>query len=101
MKDVHATDSPRWTVLTKQRRLTLRGGLPRLERTVLTEQMRAVDVGAWLDEYHARARAHGRFARYVILEQPAPGIAPVTITDPTPLIIFARDAHDPCNALRG
>jgi hypothetical protein len=91
---------PRWTVMSERRRLTLRGGRPRLERVVLTNQTNPIDVGAWLDEYHRDARTRGRFVPYVILEQVADGIAPVTITDPTPLIHFAREAHDPHPALR-
>jgi hypothetical protein len=84
---------PRGTVMSKRRRLTLRGGCPRLERTLLTEQSNPVDVGAWLDEHHANARARGRFVPYVILEEIADGIAPLAVTDPTPLIDYAREAH--------
>jgi hypothetical protein len=86
-------NEPRWTVLTERRRLRLRRGRPRLERTVLTEQSNPVDVGAWLDEYHEDARLSGRFVAYVIVEQVADGIAPLTFTDPTSLINFAREAH--------
>jgi hypothetical protein len=86
-------NEPRWTVLTKRRRLRIRRGRPRFERTVLTEQSNPVDVGAWLDEYHEHARLRGRFVPYVILERIADGIAPLTLTDPTSLINFAREAH--------
>jgi hypothetical protein len=89
---------PRWTVKTKRRRLTLRGGRLRLERVLLTEQTNPIDVGAWLDEYHLDARTRGRFVPYVLLEQFADGIAPVTVTDPTPLIHFSREARDPRTA---
>jgi hypothetical protein len=88
-------NEPRWTVLTERRRLRLRRGRPRLERAVLTEQRNAVDVGAWLDEYHEQARRGGRFVPYVILEQVADGITPLTLTDPTSLIHFAREALAP------
>jgi hypothetical protein len=86
---------PRWTVMSKRRRLTLRGGRPRFERVLLTKQTNPIDVGAWLDEYHRDARTRGRFVPYVMLEQFAEEIAPVTITDPTPLIQFSREAHHP------
>jgi hypothetical protein len=91
---------PRWTVMSKRRRLTLHGGRPRFERVVLTNQTKPIDIGAWLDEYHCDARTCGRFVPYVILEHVAEGIAPVTVTDPTPLIHFAREAHHPHPALR-
>jgi len=90
---------PRWTVITRRRRLILRGGLPRRERVLLTQQTNPIDVGSWLEEYHLLARRHGRFVPYVILEQVAAGIAPVTISDPTELICFSREAHDPYLAL--
>jgi hypothetical protein len=86
---------PRWTVMTERRRLTLRGGRPRLEHVLLTEQTNPIDVGAWLEEYHLGARTRGRFVPYIILEQLAAGIAPVTVTDPTELIHLSREAHDP------
>jgi hypothetical protein len=90
---------PCWTVMTKRRRLRLRGGRPRFDRVLLTKQTNPIDVGAWLDEYHRDARSRGRFVPYVILEQFAEGIAPITVTDPTPLIQFAREAHHPHPAL--
>jgi hypothetical protein len=86
---------PRWTVMSKRRRLTLRGGRPRFERVLLTKQTNPIDVGAWLDEYHRDARTRGRFVPYIMLEQFAEEIAPVTVTDPTPLIHFSREAHHP------
>jgi hypothetical protein len=81
--------------MTKRRRLTLRGGVPRLERTLLTEQTSAIDVGAWLDEYNEHARVRGRLLPYVILAQIVEEIAPITLTDPTPLIDLARQAKQP------
>jgi hypothetical protein len=89
---------PCWTVMTKRRRLLLRGGRPRFERVLLTKQTNPIDVGAWLDEYHRDARRWGRFVPYVIREQIADGIAPVTVTNPTPLIQFAREAYAPHTA---
>ena len=89
---------PRWTVMTKRRRLTLRGARPRFERALLTLQTNPIDVGAWLDEYHRNGRARGRLAPYVLLEQFADGIAPITVSDPTPLINFSREAHHPKTA---
>jgi hypothetical protein len=89
---------PRWTVMSRRRRLTLNGGRPRFERVLLTKQTNPIDVGAWLDEYHREARTRGRFVPYVIREQFAEGIAPVTITDPTPLIQFSREAYHPHTA---
>jgi hypothetical protein len=86
-------NEPRWTVLTKRRRLRLRRGRPRLERTLLTDQRNPIDMGAWLDEYHERARLSGRFVPYVLLERVSDGITPIVITDPTSLINFAREAH--------
>ena len=91
---------PRWTVMTKHRRLTLRGGRPRFERMLLTKQTNPIDVGAWLDDYHRDARTGGRFVPYVILEQLVEGTAPITVIDPTSLIHFAREAHDPHTAFR-
>ena len=96
--NVIARANPRWTVISKRRRLTLRGGRPRFERALLTTQSNPIDVGAWLDEYHRDARTRGRFVAYVILEQLADGIAPVVITDPTSLIDLAREAHHPLTA---
>lgn len=93
MLDRAAMSYPRWIVMSERRRVTLRGGLPRLERKLLTAQSSPVDVGAWLDEYHAAARARGRFARYVILEHVADGIAPLALSDPTSLIDFSREAR--------
>ena len=46
-----------------------------------------------MDEYHNAARVSGRFVPYLILEQVADGIAPLTFTDPTSLINFAREAY--------
>ena len=81
----------RWTVTTKRRRLVLRGGLLRFERTLLTTQTDPVDAGAWLDEYHRNARARRHFVPYAIWEHVADGIAPLTLSDPTSLIDFARE----------
>ena len=89
---------PRWTVMSKRRRLTLRGGRPRFERALLTTQTNPIDAGAWLDEYHRDARTRGRFVPYVIFEQFAAGIAPVVVTDPTSLINFSREAYLPLTA---
>ena len=86
---------PRWTVTTRRRRLTVRGGRLRFERSLLTEQSNPIDIGAWLDEHHRNGRARGRFVPYVLLEQVAAGIAPFTVTDPTPLINLSREAHHP------
>jgi hypothetical protein len=92
---VTAAIFPRWTVTTRRRRLTVRAGRLRFERSLLTEQSNPIDIGAWLDEHHGSARASGRWVPYVILEQVAPGIAPITLTDPTPLINLSREAHHP------
>ena len=97
--DADLVPEPRWIVLTKRRRITLRDGRLRFERVVLTDQTNPVDAGAWLDEHHRRGRTQGGLVPYIILEHFSEGISPIRVADPTPLIQFSREAHDPRTAL--